>query len=309
MRLVFAGTPEFAAAPLRALLAAGADVAAVFTQPDRPAGRGRQLATSPVKQVAQAHSIGVYQPSSLRDAAAQDELRQLAPDCLLVIAYGLILPPAVLAIPPRGALNVHASLLPRWRGAAPIQRALQAGDAQTGLCLMQMEAGLDTGPVLARSSLPIDPATTGGELHDALVQKACDCLPVWLQAFANGQLVAEPQPLQGVSYAHKLSKDEARIDWAADAPQVARSVRAFDPWPVATARLDEVVIRLWGASEVSDTADAPPGQILAVDEQGLHIACGRGTVRIRELQWPGGRRLPAHELLRGHPIVGQRFAD
>ena len=306
MRIVFAGTPEFAAAPLRALLADGADITAIYTQPDRPAGRGRRLQVSPVKRVAQDHGLPLQQPESLREEADQSALAALAPDLMLVIAYGLILPPAVLAIPRLGCVNLHASLLPRWRGAAPIQRAIAAGDAESGVCLMQMDAGLDTGPVLARHREEIPPGTTGGQLHDRLMQASCERLPGWLRRLAAGDLQARPQPEAGVCYAPKLSKDEARVDWTQDAVSVARLVQAFDPWPVASAALDGQRLRLWGAR--AESGDGRPGEVLAEDSLGLKVACGQGCVRITELQWPGGRRMPAVEAARGHPLLGQRFA-
>ena len=237
MRIVFAGTPEFAVSSLRAA-ARHHEVVAVYTQPDRPAGRGRGLAPSPVKLEAVARGIPVYQPESLKDEAAQQQLRDLQPDLMVVVAYGLILPKAVLAIPTHGCWNVHASLLPRWRGAAPIQRAIQAGDAKTGVCLMQMEAGLDTGPVLLHQELPIAATDTGGQLHDKLAELGAQVLSDGLGLLRAGiKPIARSQPEQGVTYAHKLDKAEARLDWALDAGVLARTVRAFNPWPIAEATL------------------------------------------------------------------------
>lgn len=306
-RLVFAGTPDFAAAPLAALLQAGIEVAAVYTQPDRPAGRGRKLSPSPVKQVAQQHAIEVLQPASLRDAQAQQSLRDLQPDILLVIAYGLILPQTVLDIPRLGCINLHASLLPRWRGAAPIQRAIEAGDSHTGLCLMQMEAGLDTGPVLARSEMPIEADMTGGDLHDALIHAGEQQLPGWLRQFAAGHLQAQPQDGAQASYAHKLNKAESRLDWRADAAEIARKIRAFDPWPGSSGQLEGQAVKLSGLVAVDHASRGAAGEIIALDERGLHIACGQGSVCVSQLQFPGARRMPVAEAARGRPLLGRNF--
>ncbi len=308
MRIVFAGTPEFAAVPLRALLDAAWPVTAVYTQPDRPAGRGRKLTASPVKQLAQAHALPVYQPASLRDPDAQAQLAALRPDLLIVIAYGLILPPAVLSIPSLACVNLHASMLPRWRGAAPIQRAIEAGDTRTGLCLMQMDAGLDTGPVLAQASWPIDAQCSAGELHDALAALGAERLPVWLTALQAGELQPKPQDEALATYAHKLSKADSRLDWSQDADVLARRVRAFNPWPVACAELHGQSVKLWAASARPERGEAAPGEIFALTETGLQVACGSGSLVIREMQFPGGRRLPAAEIARGRSLLGERFA-
>lgn len=297
MRIVFAGTPEFAVSSLRAA-ARHHEVVAVYTQPDRPAGRGRGLAPSPVKLEAVARGIPVYQPESLKDAAAQQQLRDLQPDLMVVVAYGLILPKAVLAIPTHGCWNVHASLLPRWRGAAPIQRAIQAGDAKTGVCLMQMEAGLDTGPVLLHQELPIAATDTGGQLHDKLAELGAQVLSDGLGLLRAGiKPIARPQPEQGVTYAHKLDKAEARLDWAQDADALARTVRAFNPWPIAEATLAGERVRIHGAVALEADHGQAPGTVLAAGSDGIDIACGQGALRLRVLQREGGKAITAADYL------------
>ena len=297
MRIVFAGTPEFAVSSLRAA-ARHHEVVAVYTQPDRPAGRGRGLAPSPVKLEAVARGIPVYQPESLKDAAAQQQLRDLQPDLVVVVAYGLILPKAVLAIPTHGCWNVHASLLPRWRGAAPIQRAIQAGDAKTGVCLMQMEAGLDTGPVLLHQELPIAATDTGGQLHDKLAELGAQVLSDGLGLLRAGiKPIARPQPEQGVTYAHKLDKAEARLDWAQDADALARTVRAFNPWPIAEATLAGERVRIHGAVALEADHGQAPGTVLAACRDGIDIACGQGALRLRVLQREGGKAITAADYL------------
>ena len=297
MRIVFAGTPEFAVSSLRAA-ARHHEVVAVYTQPDRPAGRGRGLAPSPVKLEAVARGIPVYQPESLKDEAAQQQLRDLQPDLMVVVAYGLILPKAVLAIPTHGCWNVHASLLPRWRGAAPIQRAIQAGDAKTGVCLMQMEAGLDTGPVLLHQELPIAATDTGGQLHDRLAQLGAQVLSDGLGLLRAGiKPIARPQPEQGVTYAHKLDKAEARLDWALDAGALARTVRAFNPWPIAEATLAGERVRIHGAVALDEAHGQAPGTVLAASRDGIDIACGQGALRLRVLQREGGKAITAADYL------------
>ncbi len=297
MRIVFAGTPEFAVSSLRAA-ARHHEVVAVYTQPDRPAGRGRGLAPSPVKLEAVARGIPVYQPESLKDEAAQQQLRDLQPDLMVVVAYGLILPKAVLAIPTHGCWNVHASLLPRWRGAAPIQRAIQAGDATTGVCLMQMEAGLDTGPVLLHQELPIAATDTGGQLHDKLAELGAQVLSDGLGLLRAGiKPIARPQPEQGVTYAHKLDKAEAKLDWAQDAGALARTVRAFNPWPIAEATLAGERVRIHGAVALNEAHDQAPGTVLAASRDGIDIACGQGVLRLRVLQREGGKAITAADYL------------
>ncbi|KAA3603357.1 methionyl-tRNA formyltransferase [Stenotrophomonas maltophilia] len=297
MRIVFAGTPEFAVSSLRAA-ARHHEVVAVYTQPDRPAGRGRGLAPSPVKLEAVARGIPVYQPESLKDPAAQQQLRDLQPDLMVVVAYGLILPKAVLAIPTHGCWNVHASLLPRWRGAAPIQRAIQAGDPTTGVCLMQMEAGLDTGPVLLHQPLPIAATDTGGQLHDKLAELGAQVLSDGLGLLRAGiKPIARPQPEQGVTYAHKLDKAEARLDWAQDADALARTVRAFNPWPIAEATLAGERVRIHGAVALDVAHGQAPGTVLAASRDGIDIACGQGVLRLRTLQREGGKAITAADYL------------
>ncbi|MBA0447282.1 methionyl-tRNA formyltransferase [Stenotrophomonas maltophilia] len=297
MRIVFAGTPEFAVSSLRAA-ARHHEVVAVYTQPDRPAGRGRGLAPSPVKLEAVARGIPVYQPESLKDEAAQQQLRDLQPDLMVVVAYGLILPKAVLAIPTHGCWNVHASLLPRWRGAAPIQRAIQAGDTKTGVCLMQMEAGLDTGPVLLHQELAIGATDTGGQLHDKLAELGAQVLSDGLGLLRAGiKPIARPQPEQGVTYAHKLDKAEARLDWAQDASALARTVRAFNPWPIAEATLAGERVRIHGAVALEADHGQAPGTVLAAGRDGIDIACGQGALRLRVLQREGGKAITAADYL------------
>ncbi len=306
LRLVFAGTPDFAVPGLRACLAAGAEVVAVYTQPDRPAGRGRKPAPSPVKQAALAAGIPVEQPETLKSAAAQQRLRELAPDLVVVIAYGLILPRAVLAIPRLGCWNVHASLLPRWRGAAPIQRAILAGDTETGVCLMRMQAGLDTGPVLLSEATPIAPDDTGGTLHERLAAMGAHLLGEGLRRLIAGEVLPEtPQAEAGATYAHKIDKAEARLDFARPAIELERKIRAFDPWPVAEAELRGERVRVW-RSECRDsglgTRDSEePGTIIAAGKHGIDVACGEGVLRILKLQRPGGRVISAADYLNARP--------
>ena len=297
MRIVFAGTPEFAVPSLRAAAQRG-EVVAVYTQPDRPAGRGRGLAASPVKLEAIARGIPVLQPETLRRRASQDALRALAPDLMIVVAYGLILPQAVLDIPRFGCWNVHASLLPRGRGAAPIPRAIQAGDAETGVCLMQMEAGLDTGPVLLEQRTPIADAETGGQLHDRLAELGAQVLGDGLGLLRAGiRPVPRPQPEEGASYAHKLDKAEARLDWNRPAQELARTVRAFNPWPVAEATVAGERLRIHGAVALPLAHDAAPGTLLVAGRDGIDIACGEGALRLRVVQREGGRAITAADWL------------
>lgn len=307
MRIVLAGTPDFAVPALAALVAAGHPIAAALTQPDRPAGRGLAAAASPVKQAAARLGIPLLQPATLKTPAAQDALRALAPDVFVVAAYGLILPQAVLDIPRLGAINIHASLLPRWRGAAPIHRALLAGDAETGISIMRMDAGLDTGPVLLVERLPILPADTTGTLHDRLARLGARLIVAALDGLARGALDAVPQPAEGVTYAAKLGKDEARVDWQRAAVEIERQVRAFDPVPGATARLRGTDVKLWRTRLVDGAGE--PGAVTAVEPAGIVVACGTGALRLETLQRAGGRRLAAAEFLRGFPIAtGERFA-
>ncbi|WP_234083142.1 methionyl-tRNA formyltransferase [Azonexus sp. R2A61] len=305
MKLIFAGTPAFAAQALAAIAAAGHEVALVLTQPDRPAGRGMNLQPSAVKQVALAHGIEVFQPTTLKDPEAQARLAAIGAEAMVVAAYGLILPQAVLDLPAFGCLNIHASLLPRWRGAAPIQRALLAGDAQTGVCIMQMEAGLDTGPVLMREAFPIAGDDTTASLHDKLA--ACGARLI-VDALAGLPLPAEVQPADGVTYAHKIEKAEALIDWSKSAAEIDRHIRAFNPFPGAQAMFGGQTVKLWAARPVADATSGEIGQILAVDRKEILICCGDGALAVSELQKAGGKRLPVQQFLAGHPLqVGQRF--
>lgn len=300
MRVVFAGTPEFAVACLEAVLTSGAECVAVYSQPDRPAGRGRQLQQSPVKQRALAAGIAVEQPESFKDADAQARLAGCRPDLLVVVAYGLILPRAVLAIPTHGCWNVHASLLPRWRGAAPIQRAILAGDAETGVGLMQMEAGLDTGPVLIEARTPILPDDSAGRLHDRLAVLGAQLLSEGLAALQRGEpLPPRPQPVQGVTYAHKLDKAEARLDWNEPAAVLDRKIRAFHPWPVAEADIAGECVRIHAAEPVP--ASGPPGSPVHHSRSRLVIACGEGALALLKVQKAGGRVVDAADYVNGRP--------
>ncbi|MCL7461401.1 methionyl-tRNA formyltransferase [Pseudomonas sp. NW5] len=294
LRIVFAGTPEFAARHLEALLEAGLTPVAVYTQPDRPAGRGQKLMASPVKQLAVAHGIPVLQPATLRDAAAQAELAALAPDLLVVVAYGLILPQVVLDIPHLGCINSHASLLPRWRGAAPIQRAVEAGDAESGVTVMQMEAGLDTGPMLLKVSTPISAEDTGGSLHDRLAALGAAAVVEAIPLLVAGTLKGERQDEALATYAHKLNKDEARLDWSHPAEELERRVRAFTPWPICHTTLGGAALKVY-AAEVTDGQGAP-GKILDASRDGLTVACGSGALRLTRLQLPGGKPLGFSDL-------------
>ena len=307
MRLIFAGTPEFSALALKAILDAGHQVALVLTQPDRPSGRGMVLRSSPVKVAAQASGIEVFQPQSLKDSEAQDHLRAVGADAMVVAAYGLILPQTVLDLPRLGCINIHASLLPRWRGAAPIQRAILAGDPETGVCIMQMEAGLDTGPVLLSAALTIDADDTAASLHDKLAGLGARLI---VEALEKMPISPESQPNLGVTYAAKIDKSEAPLDWRLPAAQLARQVRAFNPFPGATASRDGQMIKVWRAEEIDVSSfNAGPGIIVATDRQGIVVACGKGALRITELQKAGGKRLPVESFLAGMMFrVGAGFS-
>lgn len=304
MRLIFAGTPEFAAQALAAIIAAGHEVALVLTQPDRPAGRGMTLQPSAVKQVALKHGLAVFQPPSLKDGAAQARLAAVDAEAMVVAAYGLILPQAALDLPRFGCLNIHASLLPRWRGAAPIQRALLAGDSESGVCVMQMEAGLDTGPVLLREALAIAADDTAATLHDKLAALGARLIVDVLERLP---LPAVAQPDAGVTYAHKIEKHEALIDWNHPAAELDRHIRAFNPFPGAQTRFAGQPVKLWRAVPIAGNGE--PGSILAIDRRQIVIACGDGALAVSELQKAGGKRLPVAQFLAGHPLqVGQRFS-
>ncbi|WP_275628131.1 methionyl-tRNA formyltransferase [Pseudomonas sp. 273] len=294
LRIVFAGTPEFAAEHLKALLDTPHEIFAVYTQPDRPAGRGQKLMPSPVKQLAAQHGLPVLQPPTLRDAAAQAELAALRPDLMVVVAYGLILPQAVLDIPRLGCINSHASLLPRWRGAAPIQRAVQAGDAESGVTVMRMEAGLDTGPMLLKVSTPISAEDTGGSLHDRLARLGPPAVVEAIAGLAAGTLEGEVQDDALATYAHKLSKDEARLDWSRPAVELERSVRAFDPWPVCHTTLNGEPLKVWAARLGEGRGE--PGRILDASRDGLLVGCGEGSLLLTRVQLPGGKPLAFADL-------------
>lgn len=302
LRIVFAGTPDFAAHYLDFVLNNTSDqVVAVYTQPDRPAGRGKKLQPSPVKLLAEQHDLAIFQPPNLKDPAVQEELRALAPDLILVVAYGLILPKEVLNIPAQGCINVHASLLPRWRGAAPIQRAIEAGDKTTGITIMQMDTGLDTGDMLATAECEISAIDTGGSLHDKLCRTGEPALLQALEQISTNKQHAIPQNDALSNYAPKISKQEANIDWATSASTIERKIRAFHPFPVAYTQTAKGAVRIHKAYALSDDQkNAPPGTILCATDDGIDVATGAGAIRIKQLQLPGKRSLSAAEVLRGN---------
>ena len=305
LRILFAGTPDFSVPPLKALIESGFKPVAVYTQPDRPAGRGRKLQPGPVKLAALDSGIDVFQPTSLKSPEALEQLRALRPDLMVVVAYGLILPQAVLDVPAHGCWNIHASLLPRWRGAAPIQRAIEAGDDESGVCIMHMEAGLDTGPVMHEVRVPITADETGGSLHDKLAGAGADALLHCVRLLARGKAPsAQTQPPEGASYAKKLDKAEARIDWREPAMIVERKIRAFNPWPVTWCMVGEERTRIWMAKRLADTTDAIPGTILDVGKSGIQVACGEGVLQLLELQRPGKRRMPVADYLNAGTLPG-----
>jgi methionyl-tRNA formyltransferase len=306
MRLVFAGTPAFAVPALEALHAAGHAIAAVYTQPDRPAGRGRKLQATAVAMCAQQLGLEVRKPARL-DADAAAALAALRPDAMVVVAYGLILPEPVLAIPRLGCFNIHASLLPRWRGAAPVQRAILAGDTETGVTIMRMDRGLDTGPMLLQERVPVAAQTTAGELLEQLAPLGAQLMVRALAGLAAGTLADAPQPADGVTYASKVTKDEARLDWSKPAAELARAVRAFNPAPVAWTELDGERVRIQRAAPAPRAGDAAPGTVIGIDFDGIAVATGDGVLSIRELQRPGGTVLPAAVAARGWNVAGQRF--
>lgn len=306
MRVVFMGTPAFSVPVLEALHARH-EVVCAYSQPPRPAGRGKKDRPSPVQERAEALGIPVRHPVRLRDAAEQADFAALHADVAVVVAYGLILPKPILEAPRLGCLNIHASLLPRWRGAAPIHRAIMAGDAATGVCIMQMDEGLDTGPMLLARSIPILPADTTASLHDRLAALGGECIVAALAALRRGELAATPQPAAGVTYAAKIGRAEAAIDWTRPAAGIERALRAFDPFPGAASSLRGTVVKCWSATVVPGAG--APGTVLAVGDDGITVACGRDALRCTVLQRPGSKRLPAGEFLRGFPVsVGERFA-
>ncbi len=301
MRLIFAGTPEFAARALAALHGAGHDIALVLTRPDRPTGRGLKLVPSAVKALALEHGLPLFQPANLKEEQASERLRAAAAELMVVAAYGLILPEPVLALPPRGAINIHASLLPRWRGAAPIQRAILAGDAHTGISIMQMDRGLDTGAVLTAEAIPIAADDTGGSLHDKLADLGARLIVSALAQLERGELKPRPQAEAGASYAAKISKAEAGIDWREPAAAIERKVRAFNPHPGAASSIGNVGLKIWHAGAI--TAEGAPGTILEAGPGGIVVACGSGALRLLELQRAGGKRLAAAQFLAGFPLA------
>lgn len=309
LRIIFAGTPEFAATALAALLTTEHRVVAVYTQPDRPAGRGRKLQPSPVKQLALDHGIEVRQPEKLRDAAAQEALAALQADLMVVVAYGLLLPQAVLDAPRLGCINIHASLLPRWRGAAPIQRAILAGDDESGVTIMQMEAGLDSGPMLHILKTPILLDDTGGSLHDRLAELGARALLESLSGIADGSLRPQVQDDSLATYAKKLDKQESLIEWTLPADAIERQVRAFNPWPVAQCRFEGQVMRIWSARPLQTQAPAAaaPGSVVAAGKAGIDVATGSGLLRITQLQMPGKRVMSAADFLNAHSVEGAVF--
>jgi methionyl-tRNA formyltransferase len=318
LRVIFAGTPEFAAAALAAIHRAGFPVPLVLTQPDRPAGRGMKLQASPVKRYAQEHGLAIAQPPSLRRAgkypveaaAAIEQLRTTSHDVMVVAAYGLILPQEVLDIPPLGCINIHASLLPRWRGAAPIHRAIEAGDAETGITLMQMDVGLDTGAMISEARTPISAADTTATLHDRLAQDGARLIvDALIKLERNGKLTSTPQPVDGVTYAEKIGKHEAALDWRLPAEVLARQVRAFDPFPGGVGTLEDGgSVKIWAAVPAEAQSNSAPGTITEVSADGVIVACGEAALRLTQLQKPGGKRLPVREFLAGSTLAeGQRF--
>jgi methionyl-tRNA formyltransferase len=311
LRVAFAGTPDFSVPALEALVASSHTVVGVLTQPDRPKGRGRQITAGPVKAAALAHSIPVAQPVTLKDPAGRVELEAWQPDLLVVVAYGLILPPAVLSLPRLGCVNIHGSLLPRWRGAAPIQRSILAGDTLTGVTIMLMDKGLDTGPMLLKKETPIESTDTGGSIHDRLSVLGAAALLEALEGYQAGALAPVPQPAEGVTYAAKIEKSEALLDWRRGALELDRQVRAFNPWPITETRLEGEQLRVFSASVVEGVSSAEiaveAGTIRDVSDSGVVVQCGHGQLSLQQLQRPGRRSVPAAEFIRGVQLTGRRL--
>ncbi|MEV3821729.1 methionyl-tRNA formyltransferase [Aeromonas sp. A35_P] len=297
LKLIFAGTPDFAARHLAALLSSDHEVVAVYTQPDKPAGRGQKLTASPVKELALAHDLPVYQPASLRKEEAQAELAALGADLMVVVAYGLILPKVVLDTPRLGCINVHGSLLPRWRGAAPIQRSIWAGDAETGVTIMQMDVGLDTGAMIRKVSCPIAADETSASLYDKLAELGPQALVDTINAMAAGDTAAEAQDDALANYAEKLSKEEARIDWSMDAAAIERCIRAFNPWPISWFEVADQTVKVWQAEVITQDHGQVAGTLLKADKQGIDVATGKGVLRLLTLQPPGKKAMSVTDLL------------
>lgn len=303
MRIVFAGTPEFAVPPLRALLDSPHEICGVYTQPDRPAGRGRKLTPSPVKVLAQEAGLPVFQPETLKHEAAQAELRNLNPDLMVVVAYGLLLPRTVIDTPPLGCINIHASLLPRWRGAAPIQRSILAGDSETGVTIMYIEPRLDAGPMLLKKACPIGPDDTAGDLHDRLSRIGAKALLETLPSIAAGTAQPEIQDESLVTHAAKINKDDAQLDWSRPAAELQCQVRAFNPWPVAETVYRDQILRVWRAIVIPESRSEPPGTLL-INGENLDVVTGHHCLRLLEIQLPGGKRISARDFINGHPETG-----
>jgi methionyl-tRNA formyltransferase len=308
LKIAFAGTPQFAVPALRALLASAHRVVGVLTQPDRPAGRGRELRASAIKLLALEHSVPLAQPATLRTPEGRAALERWEPELLVVVAYGLILPPPVLSLPRLGCLNIHGSLLPRWRGAAPIHRALLAGDSETGVTIMQLDAGLDTGPVLLERRRAIGPRDTSGDLHDALSELGATALLQAIEGLVDGSLVPRPQAAEGMSYAPKLEKSEARLEWHSSAVNLERQIRAFNPWPIAETRFAGETLRVLSALVTDARAqEGEPGTVLGLAADGLRVACGEGVLALREVQRAGKRPVSARDFANAVRIAGMRF--
>ena len=300
LRIIFAGTPDFAASALIALIASAHEVVVVYTQPDRPAGRGRKLRASPVKEVALKHNIPVLQPDNLKEAETQDELRAFNADVMVVAAYGLILPQVVLDIPRLGCLNIHASLLPRWRGAAPIQRAIAAGDNESGITIMQMNAGLDTGDILQLTSCPITDKDSGGDLHDRLAEIGAKAILETLKDLDSHNTKPIKQDDSLATYAHKLDKKEAIISWQNSATDIERLIRAFNPWPVAFTYLNDKTLRIWQAQALIENSELQAGTVIRCDKKGIDISCGEGAIRLLKLQPSGSKAMDVASFMNGH---------
>jgi methionyl-tRNA formyltransferase len=307
LSLIFAGTPEFSVPALEALIASRHRVTAVYTQPDRPSGRGQQVTMSAVKQCALRHELPVEQPATLKDAAAVERLTQWSADLMIVVAYGLLLPKNVLEIPRLGCVNIHASLLPRWRGAAPIQRSIQAGDQETGVTIMQMDVGLDTGPMLLERVTPIGPRETAATLHDRLAAIGAEAIVEAIDTIAAGKATPRAQPREGATYAAKIRKEEALIDWTKPAVEIDRLVRAFNPWPIAETRWNGQQLRVWEAAPLAVNASAAPGTVIATSAAGIDVATGDGVLQLTRVQAAGRKAMPAADFLKANRPEGAVF--